>query len=68
MMLPLVIVVDDDYSFYVIQFFLISSSMFDCYELNHLGLPHDIYGFRQATPGAMAQYLKFPKGALNYKV
>jgi erythritol/L-threitol dehydrogenase len=29
---------------------------------------HDVYGFRQATFGAMAQYMKFPVGALNYKV
>lgn len=29
---------------------------------------HDVYGFRQATKGAMAEYMLFPKGALNYKV
>ena len=29
---------------------------------------HDIYGFRQRTPGAMAEYVRFPAGALNYKV
>jgi threonine dehydrogenase-like Zn-dependent dehydrogenase len=29
---------------------------------------HNIYGFRQATFGAMAEYMKFPAGALNYKV
>lgn len=29
---------------------------------------HDVYGFRQATFGAMADYMKFPVGALNYKV
>jgi len=29
---------------------------------------HDVYGFRQATFGAMAEYMKFPVGALNYKV
>lgn len=29
---------------------------------------HDVYGFRQATFGAMAQYVKFPVGSLNYKV
>jgi threonine dehydrogenase-like Zn-dependent dehydrogenase len=29
---------------------------------------HDIYGFRRATFGAMAQYMKFPAKALNYKV
>ena len=29
---------------------------------------HDIYGFRQRTPGAMAEYLRFPAGALNHRV
>lgn len=29
---------------------------------------HDIYGFRQKTYGAMAEYVKLPAGALNYKV
>jgi len=29
---------------------------------------HDIYGFRQRTFGAMAEYLRFPRGALNHRV
>ena len=29
---------------------------------------HNVYGFRQKTFGAMAEYMKFPHGALNYKV
>jgi erythritol/L-threitol dehydrogenase len=29
---------------------------------------HDIYGFRQRTFGAMAEYMLFPAGSLNYKV
>lgn len=29
---------------------------------------HDIYGFRKRTPGAMAEYMKFPLGSLNYRV
>jgi erythritol/L-threitol dehydrogenase len=29
---------------------------------------HDVYGFRQATFGGMSEYMKFPVGALNYKV
>jgi threonine dehydrogenase-like Zn-dependent dehydrogenase len=29
---------------------------------------HDIYGFRQRTFGAMAEYMLFPGDALNYKV
>jgi threonine dehydrogenase-like Zn-dependent dehydrogenase len=29
---------------------------------------HDVYGFRQRTFGAMAEYMLFPRDALNYKV
>lgn len=29
---------------------------------------HDVYGFRQRTFGAMAEYMLFPHDALNYKV
>jgi erythritol/L-threitol dehydrogenase len=29
---------------------------------------HDIYGFRQATPGAMAGYLTFPAGSINHRI
>ena len=29
---------------------------------------HDIYGFRQKAFGAMAEYMLFPRDALNYKV
>jgi threonine dehydrogenase-like Zn-dependent dehydrogenase len=29
---------------------------------------HDVYGFRHETQGAMAEYMLFPTGALNYKV
>lgn len=29
---------------------------------------HDVYGFRQRTFGAMAEYMRFPSDALNYKV
>ena len=29
---------------------------------------HDIYGFRRRTPGAMAEYMKFPTRSLNYVV
>jgi hypothetical protein len=29
---------------------------------------HDIYGFRQRTSGAWANYMIFPAGALNYNV
>ena len=29
---------------------------------------HDVYGFRQRTPGAMADYMRFPADAINHKV
>jgi threonine dehydrogenase-like Zn-dependent dehydrogenase len=29
---------------------------------------HDVYGFRQRTPGAMAEYMRFPADAINYKI
>lgn len=29
---------------------------------------HDVYGFRQRTPGAMADYMIFPADAINHKV
>jgi threonine dehydrogenase-like Zn-dependent dehydrogenase len=30
--------------------------------------PHDLYGFKRRTPGAMAQYMIYPAEALVYKV
>ncbi|HET7474690.1 MAG TPA: alcohol dehydrogenase catalytic domain-containing protein [Dermatophilaceae bacterium] len=30
--------------------------------------PHDIYGFKRRTPGAMAEYMVFPAGALVHKI
>lgn len=29
---------------------------------------HDVYGFRQRTPGAMAEYMRFPADAINHRV
>jgi threonine dehydrogenase-like Zn-dependent dehydrogenase len=29
---------------------------------------HDVYGFRQRAPGAMAEYMKFPADAINHKL
>ncbi|MEM7530557.1 MAG: alcohol dehydrogenase catalytic domain-containing protein [Chloroflexota bacterium] len=29
---------------------------------------HDVYGFRQRTVGAMADYMRFPADAINYKM
>ena len=34
----------------------------------HMCLPHAIYGFKHATPGAMAEYMVFPETALVYPV
>ncbi len=31
-------------------------------------LKNDVYGFRQETFGAMAEYMKFPRGAINYRL
>lgn len=30
--------------------------------------PHDIYGFKRQTPGAMASYMVFPAGALVHRI
>jgi threonine dehydrogenase-like Zn-dependent dehydrogenase len=29
---------------------------------------HDVYGFRQRTPGAMAEYMRFPADAINHRI
>ena len=34
----------------------------------HMCATHDIFGFRKATPGAMASYMIFPAGSLVHKV
>lgn len=34
----------------------------------HLCLPHDIYGFRQLTPGAMATYMRWPRNSIIHKI
>ena len=34
----------------------------------HMCAVHDIYGFKRATPGAMAEYMVFPAGALVHKM
>lgn len=31
-------------------------------------MKHDIYGFRRDTPGAMAEFVRLPTNALNYRV
>lgn len=30
--------------------------------------PHDLYGFKRATPGAMAQYMVYPNNALVHRI
>ncbi len=34
----------------------------------HMCQPHDIYGFKRRTPGAMARYMLYPADALVHKV
>ena len=34
----------------------------------HLCAPHDIYGFKRRTPGAMASYMVYPSDALVHRV
>ena len=34
----------------------------------HMCAPHDIYGFKHRTPGAMASYMVFPADALVHKI
>ncbi|MDN5763452.1 MAG: alcohol dehydrogenase catalytic domain-containing protein [Microlunatus sp.] len=34
----------------------------------HMCAPHDIYGFKRRTPGAMASYMVFPTEALVHKI
>lgn len=53
----------------------VSEQIVPCWECRYckrgqywMCMVHDIYGFRQRTFGAMAEYMSFPKGALNYQV
>jgi threonine dehydrogenase-like Zn-dependent dehydrogenase len=53
----------------------VSEQIVPCWECKHCKMGaywmcavHDIYGFRQRTFGAWAEYMLFPAGALNYKV
>ncbi len=53
----------------------VSEQIVPCWECRYckrgqywMCMQHDIYGFRQKTFGAMAEYMLFPKGALNYKI
>jgi erythritol/L-threitol dehydrogenase len=53
----------------------VSEQIVPCWECRYcrrgqywMCMQHDIYGFRQKTFGAMAEYMRFPKGAINHKV
>lgn len=53
----------------------ISEQIVPCWKCRYCSRGHywmcqngNIYGFRQQTFGAMAPYMKFPRGAINYKV
>lgn len=53
----------------------VSEQIIPCWQCRYCGRGqywlcqrHDIYGFRQAAPGAWAEYMKFPAGARCYKL
>ena len=54
---------------------VVSEQIVPCWECRyclrgryHLCSPHDIYGFKRRTPGAMAQYMVYPAAALVHRV
>lgn len=54
---------------------VVSEQIVPCWECDYcrrgqywLCLPHDIYGFRRRTQGAMASHMVFPSGALVHKI
>ena len=54
---------------------VVSEQIVPCWECRncrrgdyHLCAANNIYGFRQATHGAMAEYMKFPRGAIIHRV
>ncbi|MCW3816870.1 alcohol dehydrogenase catalytic domain-containing protein [Micromonospora sp. DR5-3] len=54
---------------------VVSEQIVPCWECRYcrrgqywMCAPHDIYGFKRRTPGAMASYMVFPAGALVHKV
>jgi threonine dehydrogenase-like Zn-dependent dehydrogenase len=53
----------------------ISENIVPCWECRYckrgnynMCIPHYVYGFKQYSQGAMATYMKYPKGAINHKV
>ncbi|WP_205862201.1 erythritol/L-threitol dehyrogenase [Planosporangium thailandense] len=54
---------------------VVSEQIVPCWECRycqrgdyHMCAPHDLYGFKRRTPGAMASYMIFPAEALVYKI
>jgi threonine dehydrogenase-like Zn-dependent dehydrogenase len=54
---------------------VVSEQIVPCWECRYcqrgeywMCAPHDLYGFKRRTPGAMASYMIFPAGALVYKI
>lgn len=54
---------------------VVSEQIVPCWECRfcrrgeyHMCAPHDIYGFKRRTPGAMAEFMTYPVGALVHKV
>ena len=54
---------------------VVSEQIVPCWECRfcrrgeyHMCAPHDLYGFKRRTPGAMASYMVFPAEALVHKV
>ena len=54
---------------------VVSEQIVPCWECRyckrgqyHMCQPHDLYGFKRRTPGAMASYMVYPAEALVYKI
>lgn len=54
---------------------VVSEQIVPCWECRycergqyHMCRPHDIYGFRRRTPGAMAEYMVYPAGAIVHTI
>jgi threonine dehydrogenase-like Zn-dependent dehydrogenase len=54
---------------------VVSEQIVPCWECRfckrgqyHMCQPHDLYGFKRRTPGAMASYMVYPREALVHKV
>ena len=54
---------------------VVSEQIVPCWECRYcvrgqywMCAPHDLYGFKRATPGAMAQYMVYPRNALVHPI